>query len=387
MREKLKRLNFYSRRLHVRIEGFQLERLVDKAARKGILIRDIRIISDTEAEIRISWQDLKTLKKMAGAIYHITILEESGPGFKLRKLKQRKTAVAGILLAAAIVIMQSFFVASVQISGYRAIPETELRQCLAESGIEEGSYRPDINWDKAEEKLYDQFPQLVWLKLAYDGRDVVLRIAETDTLPEKDAEPENPDQQERSADKPKYVNIVAEKSGYIETVDARWGMAVCETGDFVKKGQILITGAVPISPTTFEENPPDTYYVRAAGQVWAKVPYRLRFAQERYISSTEADNRKFNDQDDQKENQTEDGTCKSIASKTEKSEKEAESKVNQQIRLWAKENLPENAEIINKNLNFIRKGNIIEVGVTLEVHQQIGKEQEIVFGQKNSDKQ
>lgn len=68
-------------------------------------------------------------------------------------------------------------------------------------------------------------------------------------------------------------------------------------------------------------------------------------------------------------------------------EKEAESKVNQQIRLWAKENLPENAEIINKNLNFIRKGNIIEVGVTLEVHQQIGKEQEIVFGQKNSDKQ
>ena len=180
------------------------------------------------------------------------------------------------------------------------------------------------------------------------------------------------------------MHIVAEKSGYIETVDARWGMAVCETGDFVKKGQILITGAVPISPTTFEENPPDTYYVRAAGQVWAKVPYHLRFAQERYISSTEADNRKFNNQ---KENQIEDETCKSIASKTEKSEKEAESKVNQQIRLWAKENLPENAEIINKNLNFIRKGNIIEVGVTLEVHQQIGKEQEIVFGQKNSDKQ
>ena len=109
------------------------------------------------------------------------------------------------------------------------------------------------------------------------------------------------------------------------------------------------------------------------------MPYHLRFAQERYISSTEADNRKFNNQ---KENQIEDETCKSIASKTEKSEKEAESKVNQQIRLWAKENLPENAEIINKNLNFIRKGNIIEVGVTLEVHQQIGKEQEIVFQQE-----
>ncbi len=380
MQEKSEKLNFYSRRLRVRIEGFQLDRLVDKAVRKGILMRDIRVLSETEAEARISRKNLKTLKKLAGATYHITVLEESGPGFELQKLKRRKTAVAGVVLAAAIVIIQSLFIASVQVSGYRSIPETKLRQCLAESGIEEGVYRPDIQWDKAEENLYERFPQLVWVQLAYHGRDVILRIAETDTLSETDEKAENTEKKETPAKRPKYAHIIAEKSGYIETVDARWGMAVCETGDFVKKGQILITGAVPITPTTFEENPPDTYYVRAAGQVWAKVPYRLTFAQERYVNSAAAGSE---GSDHQKQIKDE----KIIVSKLEKSQKQAEAKVNQQIRLWAKENLPENAEILKKNLNFTRKRNIIEIGVTLEVHQQIGKEQEIIFGQKNTDKQ
>ena len=59
--------------------------------------------------------------------------------------------------------------------------------------------------------------------------------------------------------------------------------------------------------------------------------------------------------------------------------------VNQQIRLWAKENLPEKAEIINKSLNFCYKKNIIDVGVTLEVRREIGIEKEIPVGQENSD--
>ena len=51
-----------------------------------------------------------------------------------------------------------------------------------------------------------------------------------------------------------------------------------------------------------------------------------------------------------------------------------------------RENLTENAQILNKDLNFSYKENIIEVGVTLEVCLQIGTEQELFIGQKNSDR-
>ena len=76
-----------------------------------------------------------------------------------------------------------------------------------------------------------------------------------------------------------------------------------------------------------------------------------------------------------------------VSNRVEKTQEQAKAKVEQQIRIWAKENLPENAEIVKKSLNFTQKENIIEVGVTLEVRRQIGKEQEIVFGTEDSTQQ
>ena len=47
--------------------------------------------------------------------------------------------------------------------------------------------------------------------------------------------------------------------------------------------------------------------------------------------------------------------------------------------------MPEDAEILNKDLNFSYKENIIEVSVTIEVRQQIGEEQEILIGEESTD--
>ena len=123
---------------------------------------------------------------------------------------------------------------------------------------------------------------------------------------------------------------------------------------------------MPIEPTVYEENWPKAYYVRCNAEIWAKVPYRLTFNQERYLRET-------------------DKQGKTIISKKEKTEKEIKAKANQQIRQWAKENLPEDAEILNKDLNFSYKENIIEVSVTIEVRQQIGEEQEILIGEESTD--
>ena len=62
-----------------------------------------------------------------------------------------------------------------------------------------------------------------------------------------------------------------------------WGLAKAEPGDFVKKGQELISGVVPMEPTTFEEGWPTEYYVRAQGEITALVPYHEVFSQERYV--------------------------------------------------------------------------------------------------------
>ena len=405
MKERFKKWNFYSDRVEVRIEGFQIGKLLDAAAKNGILLRNVRMHAETEAQAEIASCDLKRLKKLGGARYRITTRKRQGGVYRVRRMRKRPMLPVGILLAAAIVIGESFFGAAIEVDGYRAIPESELRACLAESGVREGVYRPGIDWEKAEAAVFARFPQIMWVRLVYDGRLVLLEVAETGHKiirgeTELSAEEEDlfiPAPEDRDG----YCDIVAARGGYIERIDPVWGDAMAEPGDYVKKGQVLIRGQIPIEPTTFEENAPKEYYVRAQGEVWARVPYRLTFRQERYLRSAQVAGEQTGQAEQDAEKAGEQGSEQGgrgaedsapggaavVADRVEKSQKQAKAKAEQQIRIWAKENLPENAEIVKKSLNFTQKENIIEVGVTLEVRQQIGKEQEIEFGTQNSDQQ
>ena len=468
MKARSKKLNFYSDRIEVRIEGFQIGKLLDAAARSGMLLKAIRVDSETAARAEIAACDLKQLQKLAGARYRVTPQVRRGVVYQTRALLRRPMLVIGVLLAASMVIAESFFVAAVTIDGYRAIPESALRDCLAASGVREGVYRPGIDWGQAEAALFETFPQIMWVRLVYDGRLVVLEVAETGHQIIRGESELAADEEELFIPKPEpqngYCNIVAAHSGYIERIDPLWGDAMAEPGDYVKKGQILIRGQIPIETTTFDENAPKEYYVRARGEVWARVPYRLTFRQERYLRSaqvareqtgayaaqsgqaqsedaqsgqaaqpeqaqsgdaqsgqaaqmkqTQSEDAQSGQTAQMKQTQSEDaqsgqaaqpeqaqnedaragkadasdtqGGPAVVSNRVEKTQEQVKAKVEQQIRIWAKENLPENAEIVKKSLNFTQKENIIEVGVTLEVRRQIGKEQEIVFGTEDSTQQ
>ena len=390
MRERCKELNFYRCRLQLRIEGFKADKLLNMAFRKGIFMRQICVLSETEITVWIAASDLKKLKKLAKSLYKITVLQERGPECGLKKIRRQPFVLLGIALAAAVIFTRSLLISTVIVDGYKAIPEESLRKCLSESGIYEGAWRPDIEWEKARKTLYDTFPEITWVKLVYDGTAVYLDIAETDDLrdtsrTDADGDVEDTDDAEDTGKKITYTDLVAEKSGYVESVQPLWGEARVEAGDYVKKGQVLIGGCIPIEPTTFEEGDAKEYYVKAQGEVWARVPYRLNFAQERYKENA----RGLQDENAEEfaEESAKGGENEKIIieNKTERTPEEIKAKAEQQIRLWAKENLPENAEILNKSLNFTPKENIIEIGVTLEVRREITKEQETVVGQENSD--
>lgn len=390
MRERCKELNFYRCHLQLRIEGFKADKLLNMAFRKGIFMRRICVLSETEITVWIAAGDLKKLKKLAKSLYKITVLQEKGPECGLKKIRRQPFVLLGITLAAAVIFARSLLISTVIVDGYKAIPEESLRKCLSESGIYEGAWRPDIEWEKARKTLYDTFPEITWVKLVYDGTAVYLDISETDDLrdtsrTDADGDAEDTDDAEDTGKKITYTDLVAEKSGYVESVQPLWGEARVEAGDYVKKGQVLIGGCIPIEPTTFEEGDAKEYYVKAQGEVWARVPYRLNFAQERYKENA----RGLQDENAEEfaEESAKGGENEKIIieNKTERTTEEIKAKAEQQIRLWAKENLPENAEILNKSLNFTPKENIIEIGVTLEVRREITKEQETVVGQENSD--
>ncbi len=85
------------------------------------------------------------------------------------------------------------------------------------------------------------------------------------------------------------------------------------------------------------------------------------------------------------EGASENASENAVVNKVEKTEAQAKKKAEQQIRAWAKENLPENAEIVKKSLKFSADGNIIKVSVLFEVRQQIGIQQEEFIGTEITD--
>lgn len=332
----------------INIEGFKIDRLLDAAMAKRIRIKQVSLISETKVTCYVESDDLEELRKLAKPLYKITVVSNSGLVYRLKGLTKNFVLICLALFTVMLVICQSFFVKTIEISGYKGIPEVELRECLEEAGIREGSFIPRINWNSAENHIYDVFPEVSWLQLVYDGRKVILNISEGEII----AIEENP-----WVDKPKYYcNIVADYSGYIEKINTYRGIALVEPGDYVEEGQILILGCVPIKEKYHVEDADTEYLVKSKGEIWAVIPHRLSFKEELYDDNNRV-----------------------------RSEKQIIEKTEQLIRAWAKENLPENAEILNKDLNFCYKENIIEVGVTLEIRRQIGEEQEILIGQKNSD--
>lgn len=413
MKDGLKELNFCKHRIRVRIEGFRTDKLIDRAFRKGIAFKELKVVSDTELVAWIAADDLQALKKLAKSTYRITTMCDAGTGKRLSAMRSRPFTAIGVIITAAVIILRSLVVMTISVDGYKAIPEQSLRQCMSEAGIYEGAFRPSINWDKARSSLYETFPQITWIKLGYDGMTVCLDIAETEDKAGKtdgikadsdsgsDAGSDSDSDVNFDFDSEateigremrggvlRYTDLTAAKSGYVEGIEPLWGEARVEPGDYVKKGQILIGGCIPIEPTTFDENAAKEYYVKSRGEVWARVPYRLSFAQERYISAasfTEGKEKDGEMNEREKNAKSAEKGIATVVNRRERTTAEISAKAEQQIRLWAKENLPESAEIINKSLNFTAKGNIIEVGVTLEVRQEITEEQEIIVGQENSD--
>ncbi|MCI8608087.1 MAG: hypothetical protein HFE73_00395, partial [Firmicutes bacterium] len=231
MRERYRELSFYSHRLQVRVEGFRLERLLEKGMKAGLNIKGVHLYSETEMVCTVSKEDFKALKKLGRSLYKFTVISERGPVVSLWSFLRKPALIIGCLLTCAFVVIESLVVQSIEVNGYKAIPEVELLQVLEEEGIYKGAFRPEINWEKAEKAIYDVFPQVTWVQLAYSGRLVVLNISETDhDIYEKGVQ-NYPQEQEgglQDTEDLMYTDIVATRSGYIESIAPYYGLAMVE---------------------------------------------------------------------------------------------------------------------------------------------------------------
>ena len=294
---------------------------------KNLDLRNITFFDETEIYCTLSGSDYEKLKKLAGQGYRLTNIKEGGSKPALRNLRMNKLMLCGIALFILFYLLQLSFVREISVLGCETITEDDLRTVLKEEGLYEGGLKT-FDCDDIERRLFDTYEQIVWARVAYQGSFVQVEIAEGKL------------QQEKLLNREQPCHLIAEQDCYIETVRTFKGSTKVEAGEFVKKGGILISGEVAIEHPTYpvDEDTPKYHYVHAEGEVTARVPYYYSI----YVEPTMT---------------------------------EAQQKA--EIRKWMKKNIPEKAEILNKDFHFEQKKNIIKLYGMIETRQPVGIEKEI----------
>lgn len=396
-----KRCSFSKHYKSVMIDGTDPERLINSCLIRNINLKKIKIISENKISCDVSLVDYGRLKELAGGRYRIKTTGEYGYLYRMNRFKKKKILLAGLLIFTGIIIYQSLFISEIEVLGYESLNEQQLRASMKKAGFYEGC-RKNIDLEKVKLAVYEDFDKIAWIGIKYKGNLAQITVVETEYLYEKNR-----------VNNTSPCNIVAAASGYISSIDPEEGIRTVDDGAYVKEGDVIISGEVPLEKTTYEEGTENesVTYVHAVGKVDAKIPVRLNYCVEasEYIKKKTGKKMitvSLNDRTLLRElcpyelasvksnvlinwirpvkMKLQVNTVEEVKLQQRKiPEKEIKKMLLNEIHKFVKEKLPDNAQILNKSLNFRQEKNIIYIGVTLETLQEIGKEEEIIVDKSN----
>ncbi len=392
--------SFLEHSMTIKVEGFEQQKILTECVRRDITIKDIHILSDIEMVLTLMEWDYQDFLKIVKNKYRITVVKENGYRPVIKKTFSKKSTIIGLILFALIMYYQSTFISEIRVLGYRSFTETQIRESLREAGLYEGCSK-NIDLSKVKSHIYKDLDNIAWIGVKYIGNLAEVTIAEGTITP-------------KPVDKSKPCDIIADKEGYVERTIARQGVVAAAEGTYVKPGDVLISGTVPIKSTAYGTPAAEMTerYVHSEGEVYVRVPYRLNYHQERYRDiltptgnsiwgfKVEIGNLKINtakslyyyENSTYKENvllhwvrpiPVTVGLVKIDEVEVrveERSQEDIRNEANMQAREAIREKLPQNVQILNKSLKFSPGENIIGVSIMLEALEEIGTEKEIVIG-------
>jgi len=252
--------------IRVRLQGKNLEKIINMALARGIFINDVKRQEDgLHFKIRSSaYQALKSLTEEHG--YDLEITEKKGMPFYQALLKRRLGFVIGALIFIMSLYLLSSFVWFIEVSGARQVDPAQILITAARYGIYQGAAKWNFSRTEAEEGMLRDINQLTYVKVDVRGVKVNIEVVEK-VLPRDEIT--GP------------CHLVASRDGIVEQVLVLDGQANVAAGDVVARGDILISGVVfpqispYIIPDAEQENDNSLmpYTVRARGQVEARVWY------------------------------------------------------------------------------------------------------------------
>lgn len=226
---------FFAGYVRVRLTGLSPERFFNLCGTAGLELWNIAYKGEVY-EFNIRSRDfLKCGPFAKKAMIRLRILEKFGLPFFLHKNRHRTIWGAGLICFFILLGVMSLFVWDIEYRGNVTYTDDELTHFLESLQITCGMKKNDISCEELEEQLRNNFEGITWVSAQLRGTRLYLHIKENEVplvIPVKDETPSD---------------LVASSDGVITSMIVRSGIAMVSPGETVTKGQLLVSGRVPIT--------------------------------------------------------------------------------------------------------------------------------------------
>lgn len=221
----------------IKVWGYSAERLLNLCGNHDILVWGIKDHGDYHT-MNISVRGffaLKPLLKKTGT--RAAVLQRYGLPFLVSKMYRRKIFVIGLIGCMLFWILTSGYIWNIEIEGNFALTEDVLMDYLEEQGIHTAMKKSRLNIENLERALREDYDLITWTSVQLNGTTLLVHIKENE-MPEYD-----------QSGQPKTetgMDLIATRSGTVTYMITRSGVPQVATGDTVEKGDVLVSGAVPV---------------------------------------------------------------------------------------------------------------------------------------------
>lgn len=227
------------------------EQVLNRLVREGVFFWDLQRPDPFTCRFSVRRRDRQRAEELAERSFG-TVMEaqETGLPLLVPKLLRRKFLICALGVVAVMMTVLPGFVWCIHVEGNDKVPAEKILQELENLGVGFGTWGGDIVSQDLKNRMLNIIPELEWLTVNRSGGLATVIVRERLTADEP-------------IDRREICNLVSAEDCLITQMEVLSGHALCETGDVVQKGQVLVSA--------YQELEISTQVTRALGEIYGNT--------------------------------------------------------------------------------------------------------------------
>lgn len=240
----------------VTVKGHYPERFFDLCVRHHIPVWAITKQSDLECSGQIHLSDIHRLRQLRRKTrYKLYFKGKLGMPFLIVQLKKLKIQLFSLVSALLFFLYLSQSVWFINIDGVTAEMEKDMLETLTELGVKRGKLKLLMDGpSEIQQQLLAKYPEILWVGVTTSGTSYRLEVVSKKQMEEDQVKAR--------------THLYAKKDGVITDIFVAKGRPLVEVNDFVKKGQLLVTGELVDDPEHEQQSELTAVEARIKASTW-----------------------------------------------------------------------------------------------------------------------